>query len=327
MPRSETLSRSRSPRRESAASVHDPAGLAAVVPVAPADDREYRRRLRQIAIRERRIEALSAELDALRANLNRFEHTCHARVGDLVAELRRLAAAAADYERRLRRLRVAADAVDDEEPSPFNRWSGDAADPETDAFRRDPSAESAGDRAGGIRTALRRLPAAQLAEAKRLYLDLAKRCHPDRAHDDVDRHRRQELMLRVNEAWRQRDLDALHSLRGLIEADVSNPEWVSRSVADRLKWATAELALLDDRVIDLRAELILLRGGEIHRLWRRHAAGEPVIDQIETDLERRLNREGRRLDALIATYRRLHDERRRSRAEHREAAPAAPATV
>lgn len=304
----------------------------AVVAVRPPEEREYARRLRQIAIRERRIAALRTELADLRGGLAAFEGVCHARVGDLLAELRRLAEAAADYERRLRRLHLDDEAVDEEEPPPFGRDGSDAdaaeadGDPDGRGAGRDrrQGEETSGDRATGLRAALRRLPAAQLAEAKRVYLDLAKRCHPDRAVDDADRYRRQELMLRVNEAWRHRDLDALHALRR--EADGTDPGFAARPVAERLRWAIAEVERLDDQLVDLRAELILLRGGESHRLWRRHEAGEPVIDRLEADLERRLSKEGRRLDALIAAYRRLHDERRRGRPPATPAA-AAPASA
>jgi len=47
---------------------------------------------------------------------------------------------------------------------------------------------------------------------KRLYRELARRFHPDLAADDADRDRRNEVMRRINEAYRSRDLDALNAV-------------------------------------------------------------------------------------------------------------------
>jgi hypothetical protein len=293
-------------------------GRGAVVPVPATDERQYQHALRQIALKGRRIGEMQAELDCLKGALARFEAACQARVSDLLAELRRLAAAAADYDRRLQRLRADDGAVDEDEPPPFAQRPPPSHPRGADPGQREEAAGGA-----TARTAFRRLPAAEAEEAKRLYLDLAKRCHPDRARDAEDGARRQELMLRINEAWRHRDLDALRTLGR--EAEGADPAFAERPAAERLAWATAEVARLDDQLIDLRAEMILLRRGETHRLWRRHEAGEPVIDEIERDLEKRLRREGRRLDALIAAYRRLHDDRRPAGRPASAAAPPAPA--
>lgn len=271
----------------------------AVVHLPRQEERDYERSLRQIALRRRRVDQLQAELALLRGALDRFEALCRARVGDLLAELRRVGQAAADYERRVERLRLGASSPDptdliEEEPAPFARQP--PPDPPIDEPVDEPAVPQP------------RPVGAVAAEAKRLYLDLAKRCHPDRARDDAERRRREALMLRVNEAFRQHDLAALRALRR--EAEGADPAFAERPVGERLAWSLAELARLDDLLVDLRAEIIFLRRGETHRLWRRHEAGEPVIDQLERDLDRRLAKEGRRLDALIATYRRLRDERR-----------------
>jgi len=277
--------------------------------VATTDEHRYKQCLREIALKGGRIDELEVDLAVLRSTLAAFEAACHARIGDLLAELRRLAISAADYDHRLQRLRADEAAIEDDEPPPFSQRRPDGAADPTEPAPPDPDL----DPANGARAAFRQWPAA--AEAKRLYLDLAKRCHPDRAQDDADRLRREALMLRINEAWRHRDLETLKGLRQ--EAERADPTFRERPIADRLAWATAELSRLDDLQIDLRAELILLRRGETHRLWRRHEAGEPVIDQIERDFESRLRREGRRLDALIAAYRRLRDERRRAQTRRR----------
>ena len=116
-------------------------------------------------------------------------------------------------------------------------------------------------------------------------------------------------MQRVNEAFRARDLAALRALAR--EAEAADPGFAARPAGERLAWARAELARLDEVLAELRGELGQLRAGEVHRLWRRHEAGEPVLDALEDDLQTRLAAEGRRLDRVIAAYRAARDERRR----------------
>jgi hypothetical protein len=273
----------------------------ALVRTQTAEEREYERRLRQIAARRRRVEALRLEVASLAASLGRFEAACNDRVGDLVVELRRVRRAVGDYERRLERLLLgaagAAAAAAEEEPGPFARAEdGPAGDP-----------AGAGPTATG-RPKPPRLDEPAEAELKRLYFDLAKRCHPDFARDDAERRRREALMARINEAFRARDLAALAALGR--EADVADPDFAARPPRERLAWALAEVARLDDLLADLKEEAASLRRGELHRLWRRYEErGARVLDALEDDLEARLTAEGRRLDRLIAAYRRALDER------------------
>ena len=101
----------------------------------------------------------------------------------------------------------------------------------------------------------------------------------------------------------------LRALRRETEAD--DPGFATRPIRDRLAWAAAELARLDALLAELKAEFARLRGFEMHRLWRRHEAGEPVLDTLEDELEAKLVTKGRRLDRLIAAYLQAREERPR----------------
>lgn len=273
-----------------------------LVRVQAPEEREYGRRLRQIAARRRRLEVLQTEVAVLREGLGRFQVTCDARVGDLVAELRRVRRAVAEYERRLERLLFAVGAAalpeDEEEPVPFARAG---AEPAPGADAESPPPEE--------RPRPPRLDESTEAELKRLYFDLAKRCHPDFARDDAERGRREGLMARINDAFRARDLPALAELGR--EADAADPDFGARPPRERLAWAEAEVARLDELLAGLKEEAAALRRGDLHRLWSRYQErGSRVLDVLEDDLEARLVAEGRRLDRLIAAYRRTRDERR-----------------
>ncbi len=274
------------------------------------EEREYERWRVGIADRRRRVAELRAVLDELKRALERFEAACQARVGDLLIELRRLRHAIADHERRLDDLRDEPDREatpfeTNDEAAPSSWWAAgatgpggwgragqDAGQPETEApLKVRPDRETR-------------------AELKRLYVDLAKRCHPDHARTDEERRRREALMPRVNAAFRDRDLTVLRTLWR--EAEAADPAFDARPLRDRLVWVRQEVAWLDAELADLRAEITILRHSEAHRRWRRHEAGEPVLDRLEDDLEAKLVAEGARLDALVAAYRQALGQHRRA---------------
>jgi len=280
-----------------------------MIPVTSTDEAAYERCLTDVAERIRRLDELRVERETLADDLARFEKACHGRVGDLLAELKRVGGVIADHERRLQRLDDDPDAdpeadleadadgseVLDTDPTAFadSAMGGDNghADPADAGPRRPPRGSRENE-----------------AEAKRLYRALAKRCHPDFARDDPERLRRVALMQRVNEAYRARDLTALRRLDR--EAEAADPAFTERPLAERLAWVRADLSRLEAELADLRIELAIVRGSGVHRLWRRFEAGEPILDALEDDLEKRLRKEGRRLDRLVAAFRIAVDERR-----------------
>lgn len=274
-------------------------GLAATPPVNPETGGEidYQRCLSEIAAKKRRIADAEAELGRLRRALERFELLCQARVGDLLTDLRQVGETIARYRSQLDQLRAAVEPPPpDRDAPPFS--GGDGWDPEPNGTEPGPDPDLGLDDGGGAGD--------DAAEAKRLYRELAKRCHPDFARDDAERGRREARMLQVNEAFRRRDLDALRTLRHEIEAD--DPDFARRPLSERLAWALTELQRLDAVLAELRSEWMRLRRGDLHKLWKRHEAGEPVFDDLRDDLEAQLAAEADRLDHIIAAYRALADD-------------------
>jgi hypothetical protein len=275
------------------------------VPAPSTDEQKYEQTLAAITERKRRLTELETELRVLREALVRFEAVCHARVGDLLEQLRDVAAAIAKYERRLD------PSLPEEEPVP-DFGAEFAAQGETfTADYQQPEHPN-----GRQKRPRHRLLASEEAEAKRIYKDLARRCHPDLAISDEDRRQREAMMQSVNEAYRARDLGELRSL--YVQAEAADPSFGDRPIAVRLAWARAELIRLNAMVDNVTDEIASLRGMEVHRLWRRYTAGEPVLDHLEDQLEEKLAAQGRRLDLTIAAFRRLEAERLR------EAAVASP---
>jgi hypothetical protein len=267
----------------------------------PPAEQLYQRQLVVIADRRRELAGLERDLTTLREAVTAFEALAQARLGELFAELRRLESATADYSHRLARMRAALDArelddldledLDEEDLSPGANFG-------TSSGRGRP-------RGPHVPAATRRWLATEAAEAKRLYIELAKRLHPDLARSDEDRQRRERIMQRVNEAFRLRDLAELRAVH--LESIADDPNWAERPVTDRLAWAEAELRRLDVALEETRLALARLRGGELYRLYTRHESGEPVFTDLRRRIEARTSTETQRLERMKTSYRRMVD--------------------
>ncbi|MDQ3514901.1 MAG: J domain-containing protein [Chloroflexota bacterium] len=279
------------------------AGSGAMVRVESAAERDYRRRLVQIERRKRRVAGLQADVAALRLGLGRFAADYHARVGSLFAELDRIQLTIDEYGERIDRLRanrfldVAGLEADIEERFAERRRRVEGEEAEAQGYEERRRAEA--DRP--------RLRAEDAAEAKRLYRDLARRYHPDLARTPEERERREAMMLRVNEAFRDRSLDALRALHRAGEVD--DPGFDARSLADRLAWAAEEIARLGAMVADLHAELGVMRASDTHRLWVRSRDDPGSLETMVADVRHAVRKARGRMRETLATYRSLLDVR------------------
>ena len=285
----------------------------AIVRVTSEEERALATALLVLTIRQRRAANLQAELASVSQGLERFAAECQLRLATLFAELEHLRDAIDLCERRIARLRGQARPSQQPAPEP---------EPEAEAGADEADWE-AGPDAGQFRRrraeAQPRLPEdpETAAELKRLYLDLARRHHPDLATDEADRARRQELMLRVNAAFAARDLDALRALAREAEAAAPAP---LRSAAERLAWTRREIYRLEGMIADLCGQLNDLRLSETGRLHARSEAGEQILDEVAADLRREIGRQRLRLGDLTTLQERLA---RLGRAARRKAAQTA----
>ena len=283
-------------------------GRTEVVRALPPAEQQYQRHLITIGERRRDLANLERDLVALRDAVTGFEALAQARLGELFAELRRLEGATADFSHRVARLRAA---LDTRELDELDLDDLDSDDEDLLAGASFAGSGSRGiPRGPHVPAAARRWLATEAAEAKRLYIDLAKRLHPDLARDDEERQRRERIMQRVNEAFRLRDLIGLRAVH--LESIAEDPGWPERPVTDRLAWAEEELRRLGVALEEARLAMARLRGGELFRLYTRYEAGDPVFADLRSRIEERITTENRRLDRLKSSYRRLVDRWRKA---------------
>jgi hypothetical protein len=95
-------------------------------------------------------------------------------------------------------------------------------------------------------------------DARKAYRELVRRAHPDLAQDDADRERREEFMIRVNNAYARGDAAALGALAEEWDAAGSVPPVLSRAeeLYARLEWLAQRKEMLVGAVEELENSAI-----------------------------------------------------------------------
>jgi hypothetical protein len=215
--------------------------------------------------REREVAALKRELLQLQADYFRA-------VGALYAELDALETAVVEGEVRAG-LR-----------SPPNADAEDSRDSSSD-----PGVQSACSNRG-----------AASADLKRVFRDLAKAIHPDRAADGAARYRRHSLMAEANRAYAERDRDRLLLI---LRAWERSPESVPDHEPDapRLR-GERRVAQIRDRLVAIDGEFADLRASAIWRLKTKmddaRTQGWDLFAEIVLEVKRQISRTRARLVSL-----------------------------
>lgn len=267
------------------------------------EERAYAEALAELETRRQRAADLQLELETLKLDLTRFEAEYHARVGHLFVELDRVRLACDECGRRIARLRtnVRSDLEDLEhdvaEAFAKRRERIFAEEAESRRYQRTYAEE-------------RQRPTLapdDEAELKRIYRELARRYHPDLARSDAERQRCEERMLRINAAYRDRDLGSLKDIAAASEPD--SPAFARQTVTKRLEWARAELARIDGVITGLVEAIRRTRASDTYQLWQRAKADAGLLDRLATGITRELDAARAQLANLRSTYDGLVAER------------------
>ena len=269
--------------------------------IVTSDELEYAARQVIIETRRRRIVELQVELGDLSAALNEFERQYRARIGNLHTEIDRMRKEITEYRDKINLLktRIANRETLPIDPPPFDD-DQDGPDPE---FEREARRK-------------RRPPIdPETAEALRtVYRQLAKRFHPDLATTPEERLRREEMMLRINDAFAERNLAALESIAR--ETEREDPEFGFRPIIERLAWATLEINRLDSAIAGLESQIQTLRSSRTYEYWRATELIDDVIEKLAAEAHEKSEALTAKLNELVLNHDKLRarlDARQRFR--------------
>jgi len=233
----------------------------------------------QLAALELQVAAREGELAAFKGDLQALQDRYLADIGPLYAELDSLESALEQAEVRagIRPPLLDLDEDDDE-----------AADMAA---------------AGGCSN-----QSAPSVDLKKIFRDVARAVHPDRARDDRARYRRHSLMAEANRAYAERDEDRLrlilrtwgHSGDALTEDGTeTDDERVQR-----------RLGILGDRLVEIEAEFADLNASAIARLKRRidetAAQGWDLFGEMQRQVRREIERAKAGIEKAQRAYARIH---------------------
>ncbi|CAA9573877.1 MAG: hypothetical protein AVDCRST_MAG33-2828 [uncultured Thermomicrobiales bacterium] len=270
--------------------------------VPSPDDLAFQRLLVVIEATRQQAATLQATIETLRDELGRFEAAYHARTGHLFVELNRLRLACDEFRHRIALVRgrrgVRQDEIEGDVERLFHdrRQTIDDEAEEATSYRRVYEDEQAS-----------RLSEDDDAELRRTYRELARRNHPDLVQDPAERELRERRMVRINTAYRERDLESLRTLLTLSPSSDDSPD-ASRTPAERLAWATAELSRLDDVVGTLRRDLAIVQETPAHELWLRSKTEPGLLDEMASQVAVQISDAQARLDDLTLHFHALLHE-------------------
>ena len=236
-----------------------------------------------LAARQERIAQLELDLLNSQSELAAFNAEIERRLGPLQRRLETLESDLADARRKASRRamwgeRASSPDVPEDVITQYQRlWGREArseppAPPPTSAAATAPSAE---------------------AELKTLYRALAKRFHPDLANDASEKPWREEIMSRVNDAYRAQDLAALRQLASEHPEPPAPPAPPAPKTRDQvLADMQAEIDRLDELAAKLEQQLDELAKSpavqlKLEALWARRAGGDLLADmgrQLQSEI-------------------------------------------
>jgi len=232
------------------------------------------------------LQTVEAELATRMAEIREFDAKIESRLGVLETELDILDTQIRHYQKQIYQLRQA---------EMFPNW----VDYSKRVNPNQPSSSSKTFRAD------KNAPSKPENELRQLYRDLARKYHPDTAFDNHDRQYRTEMMMRINEAYANRDLNELRKhARGMVSIPVG-PEKPKppryRSTLERVK---AELEECQTKILETRAQIEKLRfhpsvqlSLSVKLAWRQ---GKDLIGEMAKELQEKIAQKTAKREELLS---------------------------
>ncbi len=136
-------------------------------------------------------------------------------------------------------------------------------------------------------------------ELKALYREVAKQVHPDLAIDEVDRHKREQLMAEANAAYQRGDAE---TLRRILEEYESSPESVQgEGVAVDLVRVIRQIKQVRSRLSHIELEIASLIDSDIAKLRAKveaaSAEGRELLNEMAENVRKRIAAARRKFEA------------------------------
>ncbi len=125
-------------------------------------------------------------------------------------------------------------------------------------------------------------------ELKNLYRELVKKFHPDLTTDEKEKERRHNLMLQVNEAYANGDIQ---KLKHILDNNKNNNAFFDNNTS-KIQQLKDKIASIDKKIFELKNLLNDLRKSDLYQLYikveNNIKNGVDIISQLENSLKGRI---------------------------------------
>ena len=143
----------------------------------------------------------------------------------------------------------------------------------------------------------------QMKLLRGLYLRLAKTYHPDKANCDDEQDERKQMMMLINRAYEDGDIQTLKRINIKVEPDVESTTETTQQRRNRL---TQEINRLMRVLGELRLEINKIKSSKSFQfkqeVKRSRESGADLLTSLVRDLQQKINANKRRLAVLIERF-------------------------
>ncbi len=266
---------------------------AALVHLDNTNENRIARLRKAIEAKRMKVEELTVTAKELKSEVDMFERRYNARISRYYLELDKVELETKEYYLRLqlRRSQVNEEEIEGRVESCFRasraRIDAYAASKESQpVFREDKPSAS------------------KTRQLQKLYRNLAKQHHPDKAPDAEEEKRRERLMPLINRAYQEGDFQTLERLTlGDTEAHITE-----KTDAEKQKALQAEIQRLNRAASELRLEINRLKSGHAYQLKKQvetaKEMGNDLLSGLSKDLDQRVKAGRAHLARLINMWHR-----------------------
>ncbi len=269
-----------------------------LIPIKTRDEIEVEKLLTTIQAKRDQVAEMTLEIEELKLDIRRFESEYNARVGRFYIELDKVELLTKEHRLRLRLLK---EGLSTHSPEMEKRIES--------CFRSE--RERLADYERGInsdektfkQSKAQLLPPDQMKQLRGLYLRLAKIYHPDKANFDDDQDERKQMMMLINRAYENLDIQTLKRINIKIGSEA---ESTAETVPQRRQRLTQEINRLMRAQGELRLEINRVKSSKTYQfkqeVGRASESGMDLLTSLARDLQHKINANKRRLADMIERF-------------------------
>jgi len=257
--------------------------------------------------KEKEASELSIQVEDIKIVLNLFLNEYNARVGILYVELDKLKLRIKEYQYRINFARKKGltledlNTIEDEVGETFSKERQ-----KVDDLGRETYGSSEEHKAHLKEEEKRHLDPEFEKELKKMYRKLALKYHPDLAKDESQKKKFHLIMSKINEAYKNRDLETLNKYMQQAEREEKIAKETPQEKLARLK---EEYKIVLNIIAKLKAELNDLKSSETYllkeKVERTKMEGKDSLEELATSIKEEIAEHEKMLEELITQYKNI----------------------